>query len=185
MSGANRIEYADDDTESIDTLLRLRAPTLFVGLVLGIAISFVTSRFEDVLAHNIRAVFFLPFIVYITDAIAAQTVAIYARDLRTGKARFKTYFIKESILGVFLGGMFGFISAAIIELWFRDNPLALSVGLSVLIAGTIAPLVAICTAHTIQSLKQDPAAETGPIATVIQDMLSVVIYGTVCSFMLL
>lgn len=185
MNHKKRIIYADDDTESVGLLMRLRAPGLVLGLVLGIFISFLTSRFEEVLTQNIRAAFFLPFIVYIADAIGTQTQAIYARDLKTGKACFHTYLVKESLIGIFFGIIFSFLSGGIILWWLDDQLLAWSVSVSVFITVASAPVVAIVTSAIAEYFNQDPAAEAGPVATVIQDMISVVIYGTVCSAIIL
>ncbi len=177
--------YADDDKESIRFLLRLRLPPLVIGLVLGIGISFLTSRFEEVLATNIRAAFFIPFVVYIADAIGTQTQTIYARDLRSGHAKFSTYLFKESALGIILGLLFGAISYGIIVVWLTDALLAMSVGVAVLCVVAVAPIVSMIVTEFLNDLHEDPAVGSGPIATVIQDAISILIYGTVLSLMLL
>lgn len=83
-----RIAYADDDTSSLRFLLRLRMPSLFVGLILGIALSLVTSQFKEVLTRSVEVAYFIPLIVYMADAIGTQTQSVYARDLRTGRPSF-------------------------------------------------------------------------------------------------
>lgn len=177
--------YADDDTESVKFLLGLRLPPLMIGLALGIGISFLTSRFEEVLAINIRAAFFIPFVVYIADAIGTQTQTIYARDLRSGHAKFSTYLFKESVLGIILGFLFGAISYGVIMVWLSDTLLATSVGVAVLCVVAVAPIVAIIVTEFLNDLHEDPAVGSGPIATVIQDAISILIYGTILSIMLL
>lgn len=177
--------YVDDDYESIGTLFKLRAPALIIGLFLGISISFITSNFEDVLSKNVQVAYFLPFVVYIADAIGTQTEAIYSRDLRTGKAKFTTYLRKELILGLVFGLIFGIFSGIIVLLWLQNNLLALSVSIAAFTAITTAPIIALLVAHTFQSAHKDPAAGTGPVATVIQDLISVVIYGLVTTFIML
>jgi len=180
-----RIMYADDDYESVKTLFKLRAPALFIGLLLGIVISFVMSSFEEVLASNVQVAFFLPFIVYIADAIGTQTDAIYSRDLKTGRAKFSHYFKKELALGIIFGLIFGAVSGVIVFLWLKNNLLAISVATACFIAVMVAPIVALLVTQIFQSLREDPAAGAGPVATVIQDMTSVLIYGIVCSAILL
>jgi magnesium transporter len=177
--------YAEDDHESVGILFKLRAPALIIGLLLGIGISFITSGFEEVLSRNVRVVFFLPFIVYIADAIGTQTESIYTRDLKAGKARFANYLRKEFALGATFGLLFGIFSGIITLLWIKDGALSLSVSVASFLAITTAPVVALLVAHTFQSAHKDPAAGTGPIATVLQDMLSIVIYGAVTSFFIL
>lgn len=185
MSGKEAIQYADDSYESIGTLIKLRSPALVVGLILGIGISFVTSSFEEVLSHNVQVAFFMPFIIYIADAIGTQTEAIYARNLKTGQAKFSNYLRKEFLLGIIFGLIFGLFSGLIVLAWLGNGLLAAAVGISSLIAIATAPLVALSVAQVFQSMRKDPAAGSGPIATVIQDVISVIIYGLVASLIIL
>lgn len=185
MKHLKSIMYADDDTESTPTLLRLRIPSLFLGLVLGFVVSFAVSRFEQVLSQDVRVVFFLPFIVYMAAAIGAQTQNIYSRDLKTGKARFHNYLIKESSLGCMFGVIFGVVTGLLVEWWLVDSLVAASIGLSMFGAALSAPIVALLTTEGLERLGEDPAVYAGPIATVIQDTISVIIYGVVCSQILL
>lgn len=185
MKQKETIVYADDNTESVGTLLKIRLPSLLLGLGMGIVISFATSRFEEVLARNVRVAFFLPFIVYMADAIGTQTQSIYSRNLKIGKVKFYRYLIKELSIGLLLGIAFGSVSGLVAYLWLSDNLLGLSVGLSMLTTVTLAPLVALLITQATQFLHEDPAAGAGPIATVIQDMLSIIIYGTISSIIFL
>lgn len=177
--------YADDDTESVSLLLRLRVPPLFLGLFLGLGISLLTSRFEEVLKVNVHVAFFIPFIVYIAAAVGAQTSAIYSRDLKSRHAKLRNYLLKEPLLGLALGVIFGLASFFIINLWLGDMKLASAVGLSTFLAITIAPIIAIIVTEFLQDIHEDPAVGAAPIATVIQDMTSIIIYGIVTSAILL
>ncbi|MBI5794427.1 magnesium transporter [Candidatus Uhrbacteria bacterium] len=181
----HRIIYADEDKESVQFLLRLRLPALLVGLVLGISTSFLTSRFEQVLAANVKVAFFIPFVVYIADAIGTQTESIYTRDLKSGKAKFSVYLFKESLLGLLFGLLFATASYIFILFWIGDSLLALGVSVAVLMVCTIAPLVALFTTKLLHDLHEDPAVGSGPIATVIQDAISILIYGAILSIMIL
>src|SRR3989344_6030871 len=42
---SKKIQYANDNTESVKRLARMRIPALAIGLTLGIFLSFTTSRF--------------------------------------------------------------------------------------------------------------------------------------------
>jgi magnesium transporter len=181
----NKTKYVDDDYESVKTLFSLRAPALFMGLILGIGISFITSGFEEVLSSNVEVAFFLPFVVYVADSIGTQTESIYSRDLKSGRAKFSNYLKKELLLGTIFGLTFGIIAGMVVLFWLGNSLLALSVSLATFIAITTAPIIALIVTQTIQSMKKDPAAGSGPIATVIQDMSSVLIYGIVCSSIIL
>lgn len=181
----SKIRYAEDDTQTVRQLFMLRLMPLVVGLVLGIGLSFVMSRFEEVLAKNVSLVFFIPFIVYLSDAIGTQTQSIYTRDLKSGKADFKKYLAKETALGLLFGLFFAVIIFAVVLLWLKSYELALTVGLSVFGAVGSAPLIALVTTEILQLEHEDPAVGAGPIATVVQDAVSVLIYGLIASVIML
>ncbi|OGD87711.1 hypothetical protein A3A54_00875 [Candidatus Curtissbacteria bacterium RIFCSPLOWO2_01_FULL_39_62] len=181
----NKIIYADDDTTPVNRLIRMRLPSLIIGLTLGLLLSFLTSRFEEVLSTNIEVAFFIPFIVYMAAAVGVQTQTIYTRDLRTGKANFQKYLIKETLLGFFIALASGLIVAVVTLVWFDSPKLSLAVSLGMFGTIVLAPLVALIVTELLQLEKTDPAVSGGPIATVIQDALSIMIYGFIASAILL
>lgn len=180
-----RISYADDDTNSIPRLIRLRLPSILAGLVLGIALSVLFSKFEQVLEKDIRVAFFVPFVVYIAAAVGAQTQSIYTRDLKSGHASFHKYLLKETGVGIVLGIVSSLASVVITHTWFQDQILTFVVALAMLISVCVAPLVALVVTAALQLEHVDPAVGSGPIATVIQDTFTVLIYGFVAMAVLL
>lgn len=181
----DRIQYADDDRESVGLLFRLRIFSLAFGLLLGMVLSFMMSRFEEVLSKNISVAFFIPFVVYLASAVGNQTQAIYTRDLKTGRASFGRYLAKESALGVLFGIVFAAITFPVVSLWFGSVQLAMSVSLSLFAAVALAPLIALIITEILQIEHTDPAVGAGPIITVIQDITSVLIYGFIVSAIIL
>jgi len=61
---------------------------------------------------------------------------------------------------------------------WHDAAVALAVSVSLLAASSIATLVAMALPWAINRLGHDPAFGSGPLATVVQDLLSVLIYFT-------
>jgi magnesium transporter len=159
----------------------MRFPSLAIGLGLGIVLSFITSRFEEVLSVDIRIAFFIPFVVYVASAVGSQTQNIYIRDLKKGTAQFHNYLFKETIIGVVLGVATGIIAFLGIELVFGSYELAKTVGLGMFLSIMTAPLIALIVAEILELEHTDPAVGAGPIVTVIQDMVSILIYGLVAS----
>jgi magnesium transporter len=181
----DRVQYADDATESVGLLLKLRIPPLILGLILGIVLSFVTSRFEEVLSQNIAVAFFIPLVVYLADSVGTQTQTIYIRSVKKGKKNFNKYLFKETILGFLLGFIFSLITGILVTIWYGSVDLTLAVAISIFAAVATAPLVSILITRILQLEHTDPAVSAGPIATVFQDTVSIVIYGVVCSIILL
>jgi magnesium transporter len=65
--------------------------------------------------------------------------------------------------------------ATIVAVW-HDPAIAAAVAIAVTAASSIAVLVALALPWLLQRLGSDPAFGSGPLATVIQDLLSIVIY---------
>lgn len=180
----SRIDYADDTRESVGHLLRLRIPWLFLGLLGGMVASVIVSEFEDVLIRTLELAFFLPVIVYMSDAIGTQTETIYVRSLAKGKPRLLTYLLKESALGLTLGIVFGLVLGLFAYWWIGSTTVAVTVGLAMLLNSAIAPIIALLIPAIIFKERRDPAIGAGPFATVIQDNISLVIYFLVASAVL-
>lgn len=175
---------ADDYKESVGFLLKLRLPWLLVGLIAGFGIAFSISNFEHILSQNVQVAFFIPVIVYLSDAVATQTETIYVRNSEHNKSAFRVYFIKEPLIGVLMGIIFGVLATAFAYIWLKDISIAGTVGLAMAISVSVAPIVALIMAKIMQMEHQDPAVGAGPITTAIQDHISILIYFFVATTIL-
>lgn len=186
MSSPNKkpAEIADDEHDGVGLLLRLRVPWLVFGLLGGVAASFVVSRFEEVLSQNISLAFFLPVIVYMSDAVGTQTETIFVRDLTAGKAKFTSYLVKEFILGLFLGILFGVLIGLIAYFWIDSAEIALTVGLAMAVNVALAPIIALIVPELLFKEHTDPALGGGPFTTIVQDIISLFVYLLVASLIL-
>lgn len=181
------IEYANDATESTTALIKLRLPVLILGLLGGIGVSVFVSRFERVLAENVALAFFVPLMVYITGAISTQTETIYIRNVRkrSGEKIFWEYFFKELSLGAVIGLFFGSIAGLATYIWLKSPDISLVIGLAMFLSLTVAPVVALTTANVMYKIHEDPAVGAGPFATLIGDVITLLIYFTVATLILL
>lgn len=157
-------------------LVRSRTPWLIVGLTLSMGLGLIASFFEETLEKSIALAFFIPVIVYVADSVGTQASTIAVRALAITKLNFLRYLQKELAVGVLLGlimGVFGALGALLIS---QTVNVALVVGLTLLTACTLATILASAVPFTLKRLGKDPALGSGPLATVLQDILSLVIY---------
>lgn len=166
-------------------LLRLRLPWLVAGLLAGVALTYFISRFEVTLAHDVRLAFFIPLIVYISDAVGTQTETIYVRHLAKKVTNFSVYLFKEIGLGLILGVLFGAVVGLLAAAWLGSTEVALTVGLAMAVSIASAPPVALVTANILYREHTDPAVGGGPFATIIQDFISILIYFAIASAIIL
>lgn len=175
---------ANDATESVGLLFRLRVPWLLFGLLGGAAASIIVSRFETVISRNIGLAFFLPLIVYMSDAVGTQTEAIYIRNLAKRQIKFWVYLVKELSLGILLGALFGLLIGVFSYAWLKSASLAWTIALAMGVNVAIAPVVALLVPLLIKKEHHDPAVGAGPFTTTMQDIISILIYFLVASVIL-
>ncbi|MGZ8454586.1 MAG: magnesium transporter [Candidatus Binatia bacterium] len=160
-----------------------RVPWLLVGLLGALLAADIVGAYEQQLQANVMLAFFIPGIVYLADAVGTQTEALVIRGLSVG----------VSIGGVvrrevYTGLLVGVTLAAVffpIGLWrWGDASMVAAVALAILAACTTASAVALTLPWLFDRLGLDPAFGSGPLATVIQDLLSVIIYLRIATAML-
>lgn len=171
----------DDSKEKVLLLVEHRLPWLLVGLIGGIITALIASQFEDVLSNNINLTFFIPVIVYMASAVGSQTETIYIRNLGKKSISFWKYLFKETMLGIVLGIFFGLILATVSYMWLQSLDTSITVGLAVLTSVITAPIVALCVSGLLHKEGKDPAVGAGPFMTIIQDMVTLMLYFAIAS----
>lgn len=184
MNQEKHIPLEDDTRESVHLIVKRRLPWLFVGLLGGLLLPIISSRFEELLSKNISLVFFIPVIVYLSGAIATQSETIYVRNLGRERVRFSNYIIKELFLGSILGTVFGIAVGLFALIWLKSAETAVTLGLAMFADASLAPVVGITVARILQKEKTDPALGAGPFTTVLQDLISLTIYLVVASLII-
>ena len=152
-----------------------RIPWLGVGLAGTILAAQMIGQFEDLLTENVILAFFLPGIVYMADAIGAQSEAIIIRGLSVGvsiRAMVRREILTGFIVGAILSTMFYFA----VWMGWGDREAALIIALSLFAASAIASGIALLLPWILDKFGADPAFGCGPLATVIQDLLSLLVY---------
>lgn len=164
--------------------LRHRLPWLLVGLGGSVIATAVVARFEEALNDRVAIAFFIPAIVYLADAIGTQTETITVRGLSHGLLPFGRILKGEIGAGLLIGLVLGALAVPAVLLGFGDLRLALAVGIAILIAGTIATTVGLIFPWLLTRFGADPAFGSGPVATIIQDVLSLLTYFLVARALL-
>lgn len=170
-------------TTTVEPVLRRlwhRLPWLVVGLVGALLAAGVVGGFEDILAEHVLIAFFVPGVVYLADAIGTQTEALVIRGLSLGVG-IRQVAGREVVTGVLLGLVLGAVSLVLVGALWQNWLVALAVALALLAAASIATVIALTLPWLIDKLGKDPAFGSGPLATVLQDILTVTIYLAVAS----
>ncbi|WP_375595689.1 magnesium transporter [Algihabitans albus] len=165
--------------------LRRRLPWLVIGLLASSLATLVVAGFEHTLDANVAVAFFVPALVYIAGAIGSQAVSVAVRGLGARRMAIVPLLWRELATGSLIGLALGAIVLAPIWWVFGDAWLALAVALAVLGAGTVSAVTGLALPWGFQRLGFDPALGSGPICTILQDVLSLLIYFAMVTWLLL
>lgn len=161
--------------EGVGRRLFHRLPWLILGLAGAMASTLIVSSFEEELKRVVLLSFFVPAVVYMADAVGTQTETVLIRALASG-VRVRDVFARELLTGLVLGLLVALVFFPFAALGWGDEGLALGVSLALLAACATATAVAMALPAAFQRLGLDPAFGSGPLATVIQDLLSIAVY---------
>jgi len=174
--GTGGIQFTKLITERTGLIVRSRAPWLIVGLAAGLGLGLISSFFEETLQKSIALAYFVPVVAYVADSVGTQSGTISVRALATMKLSYRKYLFKELLTGIALGllmGVLGTIGAIIIA---RSVHVGLVVGAALFVASAVAAVLATAVSIFFKVIGKDPALGSGPLATALQDVISVIIY---------
>jgi magnesium transporter len=161
-----------------------RLPWLVAGLILSSFAAIVMMSFERTLQANIMIAFFIPSLVYITNAIGTQTEAIAVRALSLEQKPLPGLLLNEIVTGALIGVVLGILAMCAVWLFYGDIWLAIGVALSLLFAGTLASAIGLLFPWSLARLNVDPAFGAGPVGTIVQDVLTILVYFLVMTILL-
>jgi magnesium transporter len=183
------VSHSEFDTSlllhtSIFTHVRSRAPWLVIGLLGGMFAAFVVGFFESTLADQLLLVAFIPAIVYIADAVGSQTQMLFIRALTIdADLRVRNYLLREISVNIVLAFILSVLIYSISYVWLSSTLVSTIVSVSIFLTVGVSVLVAILLPWLLTKCKQDPAVASGPIATVLRDIMSLCVYlgvATLC-----
>lgn len=155
---------------------RHRLPWLVAGLAGSAAATAAMAGFEDVIQAHVAVAFFVPALVYLADAIGTQSEAIAVRGLSLTRAGIGHLVAGELRTGAVIGSVLGALAFVAVAAVYRDARLAGAVGTALFAAGTIASGIGIAFPWWLARRGVDPAYGSGPMATVLQDTLTILVY---------
>jgi magnesium transporter len=166
--------------ESVRLRVWHRLPWLLLGLAGAILAAVIVGGFEDQLSENVLLAVFIPGVVYMADAVGTQTETLVIRGLSVGvgvERIARRELVTGLIVGVIIAGAFAVVGL----LAWDDADVIVAVALALLAACSVATVVAMALPTLFSRLGIDPAFGSGPLATVIQDLLSVLVYFLIAS----
>ena len=172
-------------TSPATMMMKARLPWLVVGVLGGAIAASIVSSFEGVLSRFLTLAAFIPVLVYMSDAAGTQSEALIVRSMALDP-RFSTsnYVVRELKVAVVLALVCGLLLSAVALLGWNSPVLGAIVGASIVLSLIVSVLIATLLPLLFRSMNADPAVAAGPFATLLSDMVTIVIYFLVASALL-
>jgi len=161
-----------------------RLPWLLVGLALSTGVTVLMAGFEQALQANIVIAFFIPALVYLADAVGTQTEAVVVRGLSLEMRPLTPLLLSELVTGMLIGLPLAAIAFLGIWLTYDDASLAGGVAISLFAASSIACVLGLLLPWLLARIGLDPAFGSGPVATILQDLLTIAVYFAVMAMVI-
>lgn len=161
--------------EPVGQRLWHRLPWLMVGLLGAMVSALIMGAFDEKLESNVLIALFVPAIVYMAGAVGSQTQTVLIRAFAVGVTTRKIL-VRELLTGVLMGVVIAVVFLAFSLVVWGDAEVALAVAVALFASATVAVAVALALPSLFQRLGLDPAFGSGPLATLIQDLLSISTY---------
>lgn len=165
--------------------VRHRIPWLLLGLLGGLLAANIVGLFQTTLRENLVLASFIPLIVYMSDAVRTQMEAYIIRDLAIRRSLpFSQYVISHLLVVIIVAVLLSLLLTVAFGIFYLEWYIAIVLGLSLFASVTSSVVTGIIVPYYFHTMALDPADASGPIATILQDMMSIVLYLGIASLLL-
>jgi len=167
-------------------LFKIRIPWLVLGLLGGILGAIVITFFEAPLKENFILASFIPLILYMSGAVGNQTEILLIRNMALdAKISISKYFFREIKISFLISLILASLLFLISMVFFGASyNIAIILSSSLFIGIFVAVSVGVFMPYIFNKFGKDPAVGSGPFSTISRDILSLVIYFLITSFLL-
>ncbi|MEA3213754.1 MAG: hypothetical protein QOE70_6811 [Chthoniobacter sp.] len=166
---------------------RLRFPWLLATIGSGTAGAFLAGAFEHTLARAVVVAFFLAMVLALAEAVSIQSMTLTLQALRAVQPTW-TWFWKaarrEFGTALLLGAGCGMLVLLIVWVWRGSLVAAAVVGASIAGSLCIACLAGVTMPALLHALRLDPKIAAGPITLAVADVLTLLLYFSLASWLL-
>lgn len=182
----SHMDYENSLEIPIFKVIKDRLYWLIFGLAGAMIIAVYITSFETMLQQYVIIASFVPAIVYMSSALGNQLQTIFVRDLAImGKEiNLKKYFTRQILVSITLALIIATIMFSTISILWSVQHIAFIIAMASFVSIIITGINSLLITLIIKHFKFDPAIGSGPVATIISDMTSIIIYFIVATQLL-
>ena len=180
----------DDDILTAGLLhsIKARTPWLFITLLGEFVAVTITSRYDKTFTALPMIAAFMPLLAGLGGNIGTQSITLMVRGMSTGQITLSSgwkYIGRESLTGLSIGAIFGFLVMAVTWGWKGNVELGLIVGVAMALNMTIATMIGTLTPLLLKKMNIDPAVASGPVIATTIDVIGLAVYLTLVTWYLI
>ncbi|WP_409432303.1 magnesium transporter [Litorimonas sp. RW-G-Af-16] len=161
-------------TDTATSIVKSRAPWLFVNLATAVLASLVIAQFDYAISEIVALAILMPIVASMggnagTQALAVAVRALSERDLTSQTA--KRAVKREALAATIIGLIFAVVLAGIAFIWFGDPTLALVAFLAMIVNHVFAGLAGILVPLGLKKFGADPAVASSVFVTTVTDVV--------------
>jgi magnesium transporter len=164
----------EEITDSVMLKTKRRFNWLLLNLFTALLATWVISNFGASIEQMVALAFLMPIVASMGGNAGMQTLAVTIRAIATkelSKNNFNRVVGKEFLIGILNGIIFAIITAAIVQLWFKQVNLSLLIAVSMILNMIVAGLFGILVPVSLKKLNIDPALASSVFVTTITDVI--------------
>ena len=164
----------EEITDSVLVKTRRRFNWLLLNLFTALLATWVISKFGASIEQMVALAFLMPIVASMGGNAGMQTLAVTIRAIATkelSSSNFNRVVGKEFLIGILNGIIFAIITAAIVQLWFKEVNLSILIAISMILNMMVAGLFGILVPVSLKKLNIDPALASSVFVTTITDVI--------------
>jgi len=158
---------------------RGRLPWISVTILGGLVCAAIGARFQAVFAEVVAIGLFLPIVLALGEAVAAQTVSVALSGFAAGdvgRGRLAAFAAKEVLVGIAVGLYAGAATGLASLAWHGDGRIGAVIGGAAAVSVAWAAVIGVLIPAALHRLRVNPAFAGGPVALAIADLSTMMIY---------
>jgi magnesium transporter len=167
---------------------RRRWVWLAVNLITAFLAAFVLYAFEPTLDQIVATAVLFPIVMSMGGIAGTQTLTLMVRGMATGQvsaSNTTALLRKELAVGLLNGIVFSVVIAAIAIIWYEDIALGLVMGAAILLNLLAGALAGALVPVLLKRMSIDPALAGGVVLTTVTDVIGIVAFIGLATFILL
>jgi magnesium transporter len=173
----------------IFSVVRRRAPWLFLLIVVNTVTGAIIGRQQELLGELLIMAAFIPLLIGTGGNVGAQSATVVIRGLATGEVnprRALAVILREAGIGALLGIVLGVVALGWSYMIGGENlKVAIVVSTTLVAISVVATLTGGALPFIFRLFKIDPALVSAPFITTIMDIFGVALYFGIASMILL